>query len=581
LADLLYVSSLPQIREPRNRAALEAMVRNFGSDAVRYRHSIRELLDDDRTAFLTNVVRILKSDTDSRAVQYLLALLVSENLLYDALCDPALNLEQARAVARLAARVDPMVDVGVARRLAEAAVSDPEASSLGDAGRILQILGEISDGTRILPSLMRLLRNANPYLRSKAVLMIGRGSHSVKWVRHRLGEADSRVRANAVEALWGVDSAEARELLRFAASDVNNRVAGNALLGLYWLGNSTVISELVKMAGHASSSFRLSAAWAMGETGDPRFSEVLGRMLADLNAGVRKRAFAAVSQIKLAAAQLAQNREWLVSAFLVGKESQKTARRVRVAVVPGNGSENLKFLPTHFIVSEDNQAVMSYQVFERPARQAMTVIFVFPRTTTPDIAPWNQGALRCLDWKRPTDLWCTVPYLPDDDSAPAPGLELELPPFSAQPQLAAASFTNPHKRTDCTDFWTALWRTVRSEAGPVRGKRHLIVFAPGDIGRIAGHGLVASVISSRTSVQVIATGPNSALQDFCRMTGGTFRIGETDAALADLVTRAYLNLLARYDITYQPVVPCASAIRVRVNSPTGWGESSISIPTVE
>jgi HEAT repeat protein len=559
------------------------MVRNFSSDAVRYRHSIRELLDDDRDAFLTNVVRILRSDTDSRAVQYLLALLVSENLLYDALCDPALNPDQALAVARLAARVDPMVDVGVARRLAEAAVSDAEASSLGDAGRILQILAEISDGTRILPSLMRLLRNANPYLRSKAVLLIGRGSHSVKWVRHRLGEADARVRANAVEALWGVDSAEARELLRFAASDGNNRVAGNALLGLYWLGDCTVIAELVKMAGHASSSFRLSAAWAMGETGDPRFSEVLGKMLADANAGVRKRAFAAVSQIKLAAAQLAQNREWLVSALLLAKDPQKTSRRIRVAVVPDTGSENLKMLPTHFIVSEDNQAVMSYQVREMAAREAMTVIFVFPRTTAPDVAPWNQAALRCLDWKRPTDLWCSVPYLPDDDSAsgPAPGLELELPPFSAQPELAAAAFTNPHKRTDCTDFWTALWRTVRNEAGPVRGKRHLIVFAPGDIGRIAGHGLVASVISSRTSVQVISTGPNSALQDFCRMTGGTLQIGETDAALADLVTRAYLNLLARYDITYQPVVPGASAIRVRVNAPTGWGESSISIPSAE
>jgi hypothetical protein len=197
------------------------------------------------------------------------------------------------------------------------------------------------------------------------------------------------------------------------------------------------------------------------------------------------------------------------------------------------------------------------------------------------VAPWNQGALRCLDWKRPTDLWCTVPYVPDDDSATAPGLELELPPFSTQAEFAAASFTTPHKRTDCTDFWTALWRTVRSEAGPVRGKRHLIVFAPDDLGRIAGHGLVASVISSRTSVQVISTGPNSALQDFCRMTGGAFQFGETDAAVADLVTRAYLNLLARYDITYQPVVPAASTIRVRVNSHTGWGESSISIPSAE
>src|ERR1035441_1895966 len=95
-------------------------------------------------------------------------------------------------------------------------------------------------------------------------------------------------------------------------------------------------------------------------------------MLADSNAGVRKRAFAAVSQVKLAAAQLAQNREWLVSAFLLGKDSQKTSRRGRVAVVPDTGSESLKLLPTHFIVSDDNQPVMSYQVIERPAREAMT-----------------------------------------------------------------------------------------------------------------------------------------------------------------------------------------------------------------
>jgi HEAT repeat protein len=581
MADLVYVSSLPLTREPRNRAALEALVRNFGADATQSRRAIRDLLDDDRDSFLTNVVRILKSDTESRAAQYLLALLVSENLLYDALCDPALDQDQALAVARLAARVDSMVDVTVARRLAESTVSNAEASSLGEAGRILQILGEISDGTRILPSLMRLLRNANPYLRSKVVLIIGRGSHSVHWVRHRLAESDARVRANAVEALWGVDSEEARELLRFASADGNNRVAGNALLGLYWLGETAVIAEMVKMAANPASSFRLSAAWAMGETGDPRFNEVLGRMLADPNAGVRKRAFTAVSQIKLATAQLALTPEWLVSAFLPGRSPQKSSRRIRVAVVPGAANDGLKILPTHFLVTEDGQSVVNYQVLEKPAPETMTVMFVFPRTTKPETAPWNQGALRCLDWKRPTDLWCAVPYLPDEDGAPPGGLELELPPFSTQAALAAASFTSVPKRTDCTDFWTAVWRTVRSESAPVRGKRHLIVYAPADIGRIAGHGLVASVISSRTSLQVISTGPNAALRDFCRLTGGSFQVGESDAAVADLIARAYLNLLGRFDITYQAQSAAPGNIKVRINAPTGWGESSIVVPPAD
>ena len=36
----------------------------------------------------------------------------------------------------------------------------------------------------------------------------------------------------------GVDTPEARTLLNFAASDANNRVAGNALLGMYHLGDA-------------------------------------------------------------------------------------------------------------------------------------------------------------------------------------------------------------------------------------------------------------------------------------------------------------------------------------------------------
>lgn len=552
-------------------------MRDFGSDSARCRQSIRDLMGDDRDAFLGNAVRILKCDMNSRAAQYLLALLVSENLLYDALCDPALHFDQALALARLAVRIDAMVDVGLARRLAEEAIAAAETSSMGDAGRILRILTKISDGTRILPSLMRLLRTANPHLRSKAVLLIGRGSRSVKWVRHRLAESDPRVRANAVEAIWNVETPEARELLRFATADANNRVAGNALLGLYWLGDGSVIAEVVKMAGLDDSLFRMSAAWVMGETGDARFSECLRKLLADPNPGVRKRAFAAVSRIKLATAHLAQKRKWLVSALLLPKDPQKTSRRIRIAVVPEKGSEILKLRSTHFSVSEDNQPVLTYQLLERPVPEAMSLFILFPRSTTTEISPWSQAALRCLDWKRPTDLWCTVPYLPDDDSAPAPGLELELPPLSAQPTLAAAFFTNPHKRSDCTDFWTALWRSVRTD-GPVRGKRHLIVFAPAGIGRIAGHGLIASVISSRTSVQVISTGANPALEDFCRLTGGSFRIGESDEAVGDLIIRAYLNLLGCYDIVYQPANSNPSAIKVRVNSPEGWGESSIATP---
>ena len=116
----------------------------------------------------------------------------------------------------------------------------------------------------------------------------------------RLGESDPRVRANAIESLWGVDTPEARALLSFAASDANNRAVGNALLGLYYLGEASMLADVVKLAGHESALFRTSAAWVMGETGDPRFTEALRRMISEPDPIVRKRAFAALVQIKAA-----------------------------------------------------------------------------------------------------------------------------------------------------------------------------------------------------------------------------------------------------------------------------------------
>src|SRR5205807_10315946 len=112
------------------------------------------------------------------------------------------------------------------------------------------------------------------------------------------------------EAMWGVDSAEAQMLLRYALTDSDHRAVGNALLGLYYLGDCSVIPKIVKMAAHEAGLFRAAAAWVMGETGDPRFIKVLVRMLADLNTIVRKRAFAALGRIKAAAAIAGQGAQW-------------------------------------------------------------------------------------------------------------------------------------------------------------------------------------------------------------------------------------------------------------------------------
>ena len=129
--------------------------------------------------------------------------------------------------------------------------------------------------------LTRLLRNGSATIASKAALMFGRRVSNPLWVERQMAMADARMRANVIEALWGVKSPEAEKSLRAALYDSHHRVVGNALVGLHQLGDREVPGRLMEMAAHADPHFRAAAAWAMGRTGDRSYIEPL-RALLDL-----------------------------------------------------------------------------------------------------------------------------------------------------------------------------------------------------------------------------------------------------------------------------------------------------------
>jgi hypothetical protein len=281
-------------------AQLETLVEEFDRDVAGAREQICTLCERDPRAFQDAAVRLLKTWYTSRGIQYVVSLLAASDLLLVALCNPALTRDGAISLARAAMETDAAMDVRLAKTVAEKAGAGLPAAA---AARLMDVLDAVSHGNRIMPSLLRLLRQPDAQLRSKAVLMIGRASRNVKWVQNRLADADPRTRANAVEALWGIDTTEARELLRVAAADSNNRVAGNALFALHRMGDAWAEPELLKMATAESAAFRASAVWAMSETGDPCFLEAVAHRMGDADAMVRKRAFSALGRLKNAAAR--------------------------------------------------------------------------------------------------------------------------------------------------------------------------------------------------------------------------------------------------------------------------------------
>ena len=550
---------------------LAALVRDLELNPAEYRRQIRQLLDENRPAFVSAAIEVMKKQADTRGAQFVAALLVSSGQILSALCDPSLTHEQALAMARLAMRTDSTKDVVLGR-----ASADRVASS-----RVIRILEQNPDGKDHLSLLLRLLRQPNPYLRSKAVLMIARGTRNVGWVRKTLADADPRTRANAVEALWGLDTPEARELLGSLRDDPNNRVAGNALLGLYRLGDAAIIPEIIRMAAHEEPVFRSTASWVMGATGHPRFTEALSGLLKDPHSMPRKAALAAMGRIHKALAHGHKLPSRRLAAHFSNDRGDPGWRRVSLALAAIPDAEASPVLPTHICLSEDGKAVHHYELGRPAAAEVSQVVFVIPSSESGVPSSWSRYALACLNLKRPVDAWSCLPYASGIlQSGDAPSDDAE-PRFAADESAIREDFGKLPQAPARTDVWHAIWRSVKPDAAGNIPKRHLIICNDSPSDRAPGVGLISNVKASGSLVQVVSSVSNPALEGLCRQVGGVFLHGRGPAPLAALVEQAYLNLQVHYEITYQAVAPLAKTLKVILCHPLGWGETSIPIPPDE
>jgi hypothetical protein len=193
--------------------------------------------------------------------------------------------------------IDRFLDVRLAR-LTPGRHEDPFGLSPETIVRVLEVLNRISSGPRLILLLNHLKNHPNQFVAEKATVLVGRRICSAPWVNQRLASTDARIRAGAVEGLWGREMPTARELLWRHRQDENSRVAGNALLGLHFLGEASVPELAKEMIHDDRPPFRRTAAWVMGQIGEPEFVEPLTAALADGEAGVRLSAERALAMIR-------------------------------------------------------------------------------------------------------------------------------------------------------------------------------------------------------------------------------------------------------------------------------------------
>jgi HEAT repeat protein len=162
---------------------------------------------------------------------------------------------------------------------------------------VLALVDAISDCLLLGSNLSRFLNHPSDRVRSKAALMLGRSNWNLTRIESLLASDDHRLRANAVESLWGHRHADVQNILWDATQDPCGRVVVNALLGLCQVGDRKAYSRLAELAETSDPALRSGAAWAMGEIGDPEFGDTLEKLVQD--ADVKVSDMARKSQKKL------------------------------------------------------------------------------------------------------------------------------------------------------------------------------------------------------------------------------------------------------------------------------------------
>lgn len=278
---------------------LQGLVDDFQSSSALFKRDMRRRLEKDPPAFLRSACRILKAGPKGPGAAYLMELLWENPVLAGSLLDPVLlRLDAATGFAKRWAEFDPMLDI---KLLHMGFPTDGATVREGDilrAKRVLALVNEMPAQRHILFPLVSLLRSPDQQVRSKATTLYGRTSHNAEWVRGRLAESDPRVRANAVESLWGERSSAAESVLKEAARDRHHRVAANALIGLVQLGARDALAALKKMAESEDPMARAAAAFAMGRTGRAEFVPLLEAMVKDSGQHARSQALRALIRIR-------------------------------------------------------------------------------------------------------------------------------------------------------------------------------------------------------------------------------------------------------------------------------------------
>lgn len=280
------------------KVSLERLAEMFTSRPMPTRAAMAEMFQNRRAEFISEAITLIRSGKNGQGHRFILTHLTETGAFLETLIDRTLLTQQeAIELMKTSMRLEPQFDIRLMRWLVDSTHKE-FVNKLGpQAEALLDILTQSSPGNRLLPVAVQLLRSQAGHVRSKAALLVAQRNQRVDIA---LSDSDARVRANAIEALWGQRTPGSRRALLGALEDENNRVVGNAILGLFKIGELSVVPRLLEMVHHPAPLFRATAAWVIGQTMDRAFLPRLRELAADPEENVAAAARLALERFEAA-----------------------------------------------------------------------------------------------------------------------------------------------------------------------------------------------------------------------------------------------------------------------------------------
>ena len=248
---------------------LDSLIAQFDGNPFAISRVMRQLRDTDFGRFQESALRAIASLPESSGIRFLATLLPLSEQVLEIVANPiAFDEPSARRIIEVLRRIDSQAEAKLLR-LITANPGRPLPPQMID--RILDVVDALTEGPRLVPALMQIFRSANPYLRARLSLSIGKHHRNKDWIEDRMRDNDPRVRANTVEANWLQTDETAMTLFNTALRDTHHRVAGNGAVGLYYAGDVRALLVFGELLGSTDPTRQATGVWAVGHVQDTRF----------------------------------------------------------------------------------------------------------------------------------------------------------------------------------------------------------------------------------------------------------------------------------------------------------------------